>query len=102
MVDILLKRHIIGYFRYVDDILIAYKKDTTHIYDVLNMFNNTMPTMKFAMEEQEENKINFLDINISKEENNISFDIYRKPTTTDTVNLKHSCHPQEHKLAAIR
>jgi hypothetical protein len=54
------------------------------------------------MEEEKENKINFLDINMSKEENNISFDMYRKPTTTVTIILNYSCHPQEHELAVIR
>jgi hypothetical protein len=64
--DILVKYHIVGYFCYVDDILIAYNKDTTNMYDVFNVFNNIMPTMKFTIEEKE--KINFLDITISKEE----------------------------------
>jgi len=41
--------------------------------------------MKFTMEEENDNKINFLDITISKEDNNISFSIYRKPSTTDTI-----------------
>jgi hypothetical protein len=93
IVDILLKNHITGHFRYVDDIFIVYKKDTTNIYDVLNIFNNIMPTMKFTTEEEKENKISFLDITIPKEENNISFEIYRKPATTDTVIPNESCHP---------
>jgi hypothetical protein len=33
-----------------------------------------------------------LDIKISKENNNPSFDIYRKPTTTDTIITNDSCH----------
>ena len=57
-----------------------------------------MPTTKFTMEEEKNNKINFLDITISKEENNISFNIYRKPTAADTVIPGDSCHPQEYKL----
>ena len=31
-----------------------------------------------------------------------SYNIYRKPTTTDTIIPYDSCHPHEHKLAAIR
>jgi hypothetical protein len=66
---------------------------TTNIYDVLNLLNNTMPTMKFTLKEGVGgNKVSFLDITISKEENNISFNIYRKPTTTDTV-IPSDCHP---------
>ena len=34
--------------------------------------------MKFTIEEEKENKINFLDITISKENDNLSFDIYKK------------------------
>jgi hypothetical protein len=30
------------------------------------------------------------------------FKIYRKPTTTDSIIPSDSCHPQEHKHAAIR
>jgi hypothetical protein len=60
---ILLQHHITGYFPYVDDIL----KDKSNIYDVLNIFNNTMPSMKFTMEEEKENKISFLAITIPKE-----------------------------------
>jgi formamidopyrimidine-DNA glycosylase len=60
------------------------------------------PTMNFTMEEENDNKINFLHITISKEDKNVSFNIYRKPTTTDTIIPSDSCHPSEHKLAAIR
>ena len=40
--------------------------------------------MKFIIEEKEK-KISFLDTTISKENGSLSFDIYRKPTTTDTI-----------------
>ena len=43
------------------------------------------PTKKFTMEEKAENKINLLDIAISKDDKIISFNIYRKPTATDTI-----------------
>jgi hypothetical protein len=98
----LLKYHIVDYFQYVDDILIVYNKTTTNIYGVFNAFNNLMPTIKFTVEEEKENKINFLDIIILKENDNLSFDTHRKPTTTDTIIPNDSCHPQKHRLAAIR
>jgi pyruvate/oxaloacetate carboxyltransferase len=78
IVDVLLQHNVIGYFRYVDDILIytiQTKQIAVRIHDVLNSFNNTMPTVNFNTEEEVGNKINFLDITISKENNNISFDI---------------------------
>ena len=100
IIAILSEHHIRGYFHYIDDILIVYKNDTSNIYDVLDILNSIIPTMKFTMENEKENKINFVDITISKEESNISFSIYRKPLTMDTIIPNDSCNPQEHKLAA--
>ena len=57
--------------------------------------------MHFTMEEEVDNRINFLDSTISRVDNTISFNIYRKPTATDII-PNDSCHPPEHKLAAIR
>jgi hypothetical protein len=93
---------VIGYFRFVDDILVVNDTDKTNIHHVLNSFNNVMPTMNFTSEEEVDNNINFLDITISKINNNISFDIYRKPTTTDSIIPYDSCHPLEPKLASFR
>jgi len=53
----LIKYHIVGYFQYVDDILIVYNKATTNTYDVFNIFNNILPTMKFTREEKEKNQL---------------------------------------------
>jgi predicted ATPase len=61
-----------------------------------------MPTMKFTMEKEDDNRINFLDLTVQKDNNNLSFNVYRKPTTTDTINPRDSYHPQKHKHAAIR
>ena len=55
--DILVKHHIVGYFRYVGDILIVYNKTTTNIYDLFNTFNSLMPTMKFTIEEKMNKKL---------------------------------------------
>jgi hypothetical protein len=59
-------------------------------------------TVKFTMETETDNKINFLDITIQKEIDILSFNIFRKPTTTDIIIPRDSCHPPEHKHAAIR
>ena len=64
---ILLEHRVTGYFRYVDDILIVYKNDRTNIYDFLKLLSNIMPAVKFTMEEENNNEINFLDITILKE-----------------------------------
>ena len=94
----LLEKHIIkGYFRYVDDILLVYIDNPTSIHNVLDEFNNLTPKLKFTLEEEQNNQINFLDITIKKNHKGLSFDIYRKPTTTDIIIPTDSCHPNEQK-----
>jgi hypothetical protein len=58
--------------------------------------------MNFTLETEQDNKLNILDITISKTANKLSFNIYRKPTTSDNIIPNDSCHPPEQKTAAIR
>ena len=64
--NILIQHQIIGYFRYVDDILIVYSDENTDIHKVLDLFNNISPTLTFTIEKEQNNSINFLDISIHK------------------------------------
>jgi hypothetical protein len=93
IVHILLQYRFVGYFRYVDDILITYKQNLTNTHKVLVCFNKLTPSLKFTIETETENKINFLDISITWNDDSLSFSIYRKPTTTDTIIPKGSCNP---------
>ena len=99
--NILIQHQIILYFRYVDDILIVYSDNNTGIYQVLDLFNNISPIMNFTIEKEQNNSINFLDISICNNQK-ISFNVHRKPTTTDIIIPTDSNHPPEHKGAAIR
>jgi hypothetical protein len=90
------------YLRYVDDILVLYREDKTNIHELLEDFSNLAPTKKFTLEKEQNNRINFLDITITKSQDGLSFEIYRKPPTTDNIIPNDSCHPREHKTAAIR
>jgi hypothetical protein len=54
------------------------------------------------LEEETNNKINFLDITIIRNVDSTQFNIYRKPTVTDAINPADSCHPNEHKLSAVK
>jgi hypothetical protein len=78
-----------------------YKEDNTIICGMLDDINNLVPTMKFTLEEGQNNKINFLDITVTKNHNGLAFDIYIKPTAIDIIIPNYSCHPREHKAAAI-
>jgi len=98
---ILSQNNILGCFRYADNILVVYNDSKTDIDKVLDNFNNAIPAMIFSIEKEIDNSINFLDITVHKSTENFSFSIYRKPTTTDTIIPNDSCHPPEHKHAAI-
>jgi hypothetical protein len=102
IIDVLTNNNIRGYFRYVDDILIIYNDDITDIDKVHGEFNNLAPTIKFSIEKEHNNKIDFLDITINKETEKFKYSIFRKPTTTDVIIPDDSCHPPEQKHAAIR
>jgi hypothetical protein len=66
--EILLKHNILGYLRYVDDILIIYDKKKTVITDVLNNFNNATHPLQFTTKKEKNNQINFLDITMDMED----------------------------------
>jgi hypothetical protein len=102
IIKMLTDNNILGYFRYVDDIHIVYNDAFTDIHEVYKTFNSLAPTIKFTRENENDNKINFLDMTIHKERNSFSFNIFRKPTATDIIIPTDSCHPPEHKHAAIR
>jgi hypothetical protein len=99
--SILTKYKIIGYFRYVDDILIIYDKNKTHIDTMITEFNTIHPTINFTIENEENNKLNFLDLTVYRKHNKLDYTIYRKPTVTYVLIHNSSCHPKEHKLASI-
>jgi hypothetical protein len=53
------------------------------------------------IEEEQNNKIIFLDITKQKTGNNLPYNIYRKPTTTDTILQNTKCHHMQHEMSAI-
>ena len=50
--DILIKHIIIGYFRYVDEILTVYNEEHTDIHRVLHLFNTAALTLSFTIEKE--------------------------------------------------
>jgi hypothetical protein len=100
--DILRESNAIVYFRYVDDVLISYEEDKTNINSILNQFNNIVPVLEFTPELEQKKQLNFLDLQLTRHPNKIRIGIHRKPTTTDVVIPRDSCHPREQKLEAAR
>jgi hypothetical protein len=73
-----------------------------NIYEVLTQFNQIHPKLQFTLEEEADHHIHFLNVTIIRKNNNIQFNIFQKPTTTDAIIPQESCHPDEHKTSAIR
>jgi DNA mismatch repair ATPase MutL len=65
----------------------VYDKNKTHIDTVVTEFNTIHPTINFTIENEENKKINFLDLTIHREHNKLDYTIYRKPTATDILIL---------------
>jgi hypothetical protein len=85
----------------VDDILFVYNKQITDINNTLKQFNEIIPKLQFTIEIEKDNVIDFLDITIIKNPDNIQYSIYRKPATTDNIIHNTSCYPTEHKMLAM-
>jgi hypothetical protein len=100
--DILTQHSISGSFRYVDDIFLVYDENVTDIHKIHEMFNLVSSTIKFSLETENDCNINFLDISINNRDNQLTFNIHRKPTTTNIIIPADSCHPPEQKHAAIK
>jgi hypothetical protein len=100
--NLLLSHNVVGYFRYVDDILIIYNEYITNIDILLHQFNNLTPKLNFTIEKETERKLHILDITITRGIEKFTIDIHRKPTYTDIIIPEDSCHPKEQKMAAIR
>jgi hypothetical protein len=95
-----MKHKITAYFRFVDDILISYDSHRTNINSIQIDFNRIHPNMKFTVETEANNRINYLDVTIHRNPTNWVTSIHRKPTFTDTIIPYSSNHPAQHKCAA--
>ena len=83
--------------RYLDDCFIIWKGDnlTLDLFEV--MLQNLHPNIKFTIEKSGYS-IPFLDVLIIKNGENITTDIYRKPTDTLNYIDYRSCHPRHIRI----
>ena len=92
--------HILLWCRYVDDILCVWVGSRELIEDFLDFRNSLYPSIKFSVGEGG-GKISFLDLEITIQDCEYMFDIYRRPTATDvTIHGPPMC-PLCHKMAAF-
>jgi hypothetical protein len=85
----------VAYFRYVDDILMIYDQRKTNIEHTHDEFNKLQPSIKFTIEKEPHESINFLELTMHRKDRNLQLTIYRKPTRTDIIIPNSSCHTHE-------
>ena len=102
VIDIITKYSILGYFRYVDDILIIYDSMNTDIHLVLKEFNQIQPQLQYTIECDNNGVLNYLDLILRRSNSTLEFSLFRKPTYTDIIIPFNSCHPKERIFSAVR
>ncbi|XP_068735165.1 uncharacterized protein [Montipora capricornis] len=87
--------------RYVDDTFT--KLDRGNVDSFLQHLNNQQPSIRFAMETENDFKLAFLDTAVSREpDGRLTTSVYRKPTHTDQYLSYDSQHPQSVKRGIVK
>ena len=73
------------WFRYIDDIFVIIKEDcvTENLFNELNSIDDYI---KFTHETENNGKLNYLNVNITRTENNVfETTVYRKPGSSKEI-----------------
>ena len=89
------------WLRYVDDtfILWPYQED---VQILLGHVNSIRPSIQFAMEKEQDNKLLFLDVLVTRTEQGLRSSVYRKPTFTGQYLNFNSHHRYTVKKGIVR
>lgn len=93
-------KNFLYWYRYVDDIICCFKGTDRQLQCFFDYINTIHPKIKFTIEREIDQSINFLDLTITRVNNVHEFSIYRKPTFTDITIHQSSKHPYNQKMAA--
>ena len=79
------------WWRYIDDIFMLWQHGEDELKKFLEALNCYHPSIKFTWDYSRE-KINFLDVEVIKKDNQLITDLYIKPTDTHQYLHASSCH----------
>ena len=71
------------WFRYVDDTFVVWNEGRDKLLDFLEHLNSIRPCIQFTMELEEDRKLPFLDVMVTRHDDRLSTSVYRKKTHTD-------------------
>ena len=84
------------YYRYVDDTFLLFESES-HVKLFLDYLNAKHKNIKFTSEIENNNKLPFLDVNVTKTSNEFITSVYRKPTYTGLTTKYDSFTPSIYK-----
>ena len=84
--------------RYVDDSFCIIKRNAVGSFH--NSLNAIDQHISFTIEEENNNQIAFLDTSVTRKDNSLIVEVYRKPTHTDRYLDFYSHHDKRHKISA--
>ena len=87
------------FHRYVDDIFTILPTDK--VDEVVSVFNNYHPRLKFTYETEIDGVINFLDTKVIRDGDRLITDWHRKPTFSGRYVNFYSSHPLRYKINTI-
>lgn len=87
------------WLRYVDDVFAVMKPE--HIDTTLKLLNSQYDTIKFTVEVENNNSLPFLDLYLTRTNNTIDINIYRKSTNTTRYITNDSYSTNAHKMAVF-
>ena len=86
----------IVYRRYVDDIFVLFSSKE-HLQPFVDYMNNQHRCINFTSETEQNNTFSFLDINITRQNNQLKTSVYRKPTFSGVFTHYESYIDQSYK-----
>ena len=89
------------WLRYVDDTFILWPHQED-VYILLDHVNSIRPSIQFTMEKEQDNKLPFLDVLVTRTEQGFRSSVYRKPTFTRQYLNFNSDHPYTVKKGIVR
>ena len=89
------------YFRFVDDTFAIFGSELgcDHFQEKLNLLH---PALKFTVEKEQNNSLNFLDVLVEKQGTGFLISTYRKPTFTGQYIRWNSFSPKMRKISLIK
>ena len=90
------------WLRYVDDTFVLWPHGQDELQHFHNHLNGQHPNIKFTIEQEKDNKLAFLDVQVTRRETRLSTAVYSKHTHTDRYIPFHSHHHHRTIMGVLR